>query len=400
MSSHYPEETEQQMQELYKRLSEKDRRLYAGIEALKLGYGGINYIALFFECSRDTIYREIKELGEDAVLPEERDRRAGGGRKPLLEKVADINEVFLDVLKEHTAGDPTDEKVKWTNFTVAQIMALLIKKGIKVSRNIVRKLLKNHGYVKRKALKKKAAGGHANRNAQFERIAELRKTYEDEGNPVVSVDTKKKELIGNLFRDGKIYTTETIEVFDHDFPTLAEGVAIPHTLYDLALNVAYVMIGTSRDTSEFPCDSIRHWWENYGKLNYPDATSILMLMDGGGSNSSRHYIFKQDLQALVDEIGIEIRIAHYPPYTSKWNPIEHRVFPHITRSLQGIILTHHQLVKELIEKTTTTTGLVVVASILNKVFETGRKVADGFKESMRILFDEQLGQWNYTAIPG
>ena len=238
-----------------------------------------------------------------------------------------------------------------------------------------------------------------NRNAQFERIAELRTLYEAKGNPVVSVDTKKKELIGNLFREGKIYTTETVEVFDPDFPSLAEGVAIPHAIYDIAHNEGYVIIGTSRDTSEFACDSIRYWWDNFGKAHYPNADSILMLMDGGGSNSSRHYIFKQDLQALADEIGIEIRIAHYPPHTSKWNPIEHRLFPHITRSLQGMVLTTHQLAKELIEKTTTKSGLKVFSSIFNRVYETGRKVAEGFKESMRIIFDDNLAPWNYVAVP-
>jgi len=238
-----------------------------------------------------------------------------------------------------------------------------------------------------------------NRNAQFERIAELRTLYDAKGNPVVSVDTKKKELIGNLFREGKIYTTETVEVFDHDFPSLAEGVAIPHAIYDIAHNEGYVIIGTSRDTSEFACDSIRYWWDNFGKAHYPNADSILMLMDGGGSNSSRHYIFKQDLQALADEIGIEIRIAHYPPHTSKWNPIEHRLFPHITRSLQGMVLTTHQLAKELIEKTTTKSGLKVFSSIFNRVYETGRKVAEGFKESMRIIFDDNLAPWNYVAVP-
>jgi len=206
-------------------------------------------------------------------------------------------------------------------------------------------------------------------------------------------------LIGNLFREGKIYTTETIEVLDHDFPSLAEGVAVPHAIYDIERNEAYVNIGTSRDTSEFACDSIRHWWNNFGKLHYSDASSILMLMDGGGSNSSRHYLFKQDIQAVADEIGIEIRIAHFPPYTSKWNPIEHRVFPHITRALQGVVLTTHQITKELIEKTTTKTGLKVFASIFNQIYETGRKVARGFKESMRIVFDEHLKLWNYVAIP-
>ncbi len=395
----YSQEIEAQMQELYNRLPEKNRRLYAGVEALKLPFGGITYIAELFDCSCDTIRRGIKELSEEDTLAQDRNRKAGGGRKSAIQKQPDINEVFLLVIKEHTAGDPMDETIKWTNLTCSEIGSLLAKKGFKVSRNVVRKLLKKNDYVKRKALKKKAAGGHVNRNAQFERITELRDLYKNNGSPVVSVDTKKKEHIGNLFREGKIYTTETIEVFDHDFPSLAEGVAVPHTIYDVERNEAYVSIGTSRDTSEFTCDSIRHWWYNYGILYYPLATSILMLMDGGGSNSSRHYIFKQDLQALAEEIGIEMRIAHYPPYTSKWNPVEHLVFPHITRSLQGVILKTHQLTKELIEKATTTSGLKVVACIFNKIYNTGRKVTEGFRESMRIVFDKHLGQWNYVAVP-
>ena len=399
MQPSYSLEIEKQMQEMYSRLSEKDKRLYAGVEALKFFYGGISYIAQLFACSRNTIVRGIVELDGEESIPRKRDRKVGGGRKQVIAKQADINDVFLSILKEHTAGDPMDEKVKWTNLTRGDIVTGLAKKGFKVSRNIVKKLFKKHGFVKRKPFKNLAAGSHVNRNAQFERIAELRTSYEAAGNPVVSVDTKKKELIGNLSREGKIYTTETIEVFDHDFPSLAEGVAIPHTVYDTVQNKAYVTIGTSRDTSEFACDSIRQWWNNHGRLLYPYAISILMLMDGGGSNSSRHYIFKQDLQALVDELGIDIRVAHYPPYTSKWNPIEHRVFPHITRKLQGMVLTSHQLTKELIEKATTKTGLTVVACILNKVYETKRKVMAGFKESMRILFDDILGQWNYVATP-
>lgn len=399
MLSPYNEQLEEQMRTVYDRLSEKDRRLYAAVETLKLPYGGISYIARVFGCSRDTIRRGIQELDMEEVLAADQDRKAGGGRKSALESIANIDEVFLEILKEHTAGDPMDEKVKWTNLSVKEIGKRLKEKGIEVSRNIVRKLLKKHDYRKRKALKKKATGQSKNRNEQFERIAELRKEYEEVGNPVVSVDTKKKESLGNLYREGTLYTRETIEVYDHDFPSLAEGVAIPHTIYDVVQNSAYVNIGTSKDTSEFACDSIRRWWNWRGRYDYPEATSILMLMDGGGSNSSRQYLFKQDLQRLADTIGIEIRVAHYPPYTSKWNPVEHRVFPHITRSLQGVVLKDHQTVKELVAKTTTETGLKVKATILDKVYETGRTVIEGFKESMRIVFDEYLGQWNYVASP-
>lgn len=175
--------------------------------------------------------------------------------------------------------------------------------------------------------------------------------------------------------------------------------AIPHGLYDLSRNTGYIQIGTSHDTSEFACDAIRHWWVEYGRHHYPTATSILLLCDGGGSNSSRHYLFKQDLQALVNELGIEIRIAHYPPYTSKYNPIEHRLFPHLTRACQGVIFESVELVKDLMERAKTQTGLSVVVNIVEQVYQTGRKVAENFKQTMEIAFDEYLPRWNYTAKP-
>jgi hypothetical protein len=180
---------------------------------------------------------------------------------------------------------------------------------------------------------------------------------------------------------------------------LADGVVIPHAIYDILRNEAIINIGTSRDTSEFSCDSIELWWEQSGKINYPNATSILMLMDGGGSNSSRHYIFKEDLQKLSDKIGVEIRIAHYPPYTSKWNPIEHRLFPHVTRAMQGVVFKNYKIVKQLIETTTTKNGLKVKANIIEKIYKVGRKVKEGFKKTMTIVFDSFLGEWNYTAKP-
>jgi len=227
----------------------------------------------------------------------------------------------------------------------------------------------------------------------------IRTEYLNNGHPIISMDSKKKELLGNLYRNGHCYSTGVIEVYDHDFPHLASGVAIPHTLYDLRNNSAFVSIGTSKDTSEFACDSIKHWWITVGCNLYPNATSILILADGGGSNSSRHFIFKEDLQKLVNEIGIEIRMAHYPPYTSKWNPVEHRVFPHITRALQGVILKSHDMIKKLIDKTSTETGLEVISKIFTKQYKTGRKYASDFKKNMRIIFDEYLGKWNYRAIP-
>lgn len=239
----------------------------------------------------------------------------------------------------------------------------------------------------------------AHRNEQFERIAELKDSYQAAGNPVISMDTKKKEHIGNFYRDGTLYTTAEVQTFDHDFPSFADGVIIPHAIYDLQLNHGFINIGTSRDTSEFACDSLRQWWRQKGQFDYPDATSILLLCDGGGSNNARYHIFKQELQALVDEIGVEIRIAHFPPYCSKYNPVEHRLFPHVTRACQGVIFTSRELVCQLIAKTQTRQGLSVTVNLIDRIYETGRRAAADFKDTMTIAFDDLLPQWNYTAVP-
>lgn len=192
---------------------------------------------------------------------------------------------------------------------------------------------------------------------------------------------------------------EAIAVFDHDWKSLATGVVIPHGLYDLKRNEGYLHLGNSHDTGEFACDAIRDWWNQHGRHHYPRATSILLLCDGGGSNSSRQYLFKQDLQRWVNDLNIEIRIAHYPPYTSKYNPIEHRLFPHLTRVGQGVIFENVEIVKDLMEKAKTQTGLSVFATIVDNVYQTGRKVTEAFKQTMEIVFDEYLPKWNYTAKP-
>ncbi len=226
-----------------------------------------------------------------------------------------------------------------------------------MSVTVVAQLLKKHNYRKRQAQKRIATGNHPQRNEQFKKIKQLKAQYQDAGHPVLSMDTKKKELLGLLYREGKLYTKDGgILVFDHDWRSLATGIAIPHALYDLSRNEGYIQIGTSHDTSEFACDSIRYWWNHYGRIHYPDLTHLLLLCDGGGSNDARHYLFKQDLQALATELGLEIRIAHYPPYTSKYNPIEHLLFPPVTRATQGVILTTIEQVRELMAKAKTKTG--------------------------------------------
>ena len=237
------------------------------------------------------------------------------------------------------------------------------------------------------------------RNDQFENIAQLKAAYVADGNPVISMDTKKKEYLGNFYREGKVYSQQALQTYDHDFTSFADGVIIPHAIYDLERNTGYLNLGLSKDTSEFACDSFRNWWYNQGRFDYPHATSILVLCDGGGSNDARQYLFKRDLQGLATEIGVEIRIAHYPPYLSKYNPIEHRLFPHVTRACRGAIFTSIEVVKRLMERTHTQQGLSVTVQIIDKIYATGRKVADSFKHNLPILFDDFLPQWNYRAVP-
>jgi hypothetical protein len=292
-----------------------------------------------------------------------------------------------------------DEKIKWTNLSYVNISKRFKELGLEVSEFIVKQLLENHGYAERKMQKMTTMKQVENRNEQFERIQELKSEYSNSENPIISVDVKKKEQIGNFYRDGKVYCLEAVEVYDHDFASFSEGVIIPHGVYDIKQNVGYITLGNSKDTSEFNCECIKDWWVNHGKALYPLATSVLVLADGGGSNSSRHYIFKEDLQKLANDIGVEIRMAHYPPYTSKYNPIEHRLFCHVTRACEGVVFNNIQIVKELVDETSTSTGLKVFSTIKDKIFNTARKVADGFKENMPIIFDDFLGQWNYRAIP-
>jgi len=397
----YAREMESAMKEFYESLNERDRRRYAGIEALKLGHGGRNYISGVLGCSRRTVSKGAREVsGLSTGEVNARIRQSGGGRKDYQTRWPDIDESFLAVLRDHTAGDPMDEGVRWTNLSWGEIVtALREDHGIEVSKWVVRRLLKKHNYRRRKAQKKRTMRQVDHRNDQFENIARLKAEYEATGNPIVSLDTKKKESLGNFYRDGHLYTLETLQTYDHDFKSFAEGVVIPHGIYDQRRNIGYIQLGTSHDTSEFACDSFRHWWDTYGRKHYPDATSILVLCDGGGSNSARHYIFKQDLQELADEIDVEIRIAHYPPYCSKYNPIEHRLFPHVTRACQGVVFTSVELVKELMENTHTKTGLRAFVHVIDKAYQTGQKVVADFKENMRIVFDEFMPQWNYRAIP-
>ena len=307
---------------------------------------------------------------------------------------------FRTVLEDHTAGDPMRLEVKWTNLSRRQIAKRMKDLGTVVCRDVVSQLLKKHGYRRRKALKKKTMGPrHPDRNAQFENIARLKKKYLKAALPVISIDTKKKELMGDFYRDGVIETEATIEVNDHDFGSMGSGTVIPHGIYDVGRNEGFVHLNTSHDTSELACDSIAAWWEDQGRAAYPRAKKLLVLCDGGGSNSASRYVFKEQLQKLATRLGLEVRVAHYPPYCSKYNPIEHRLFPHLTRACLGVIFRTLETVRYYMAKAETKTGLKTRARVLEKVYETGRKCAEGFKETMKIAFDELLPKWNYRAIP-
>jgi hypothetical protein len=260
-------------------------------------------------------------------------------------------------------------------------------------------VLHDQGIRQRSILKYLDMGSHEDRDAQFQNIARIKAEYFATPNPILSIDTKKRELLGTFYRDGKVYSKQSLLAYDHDFPSYAEGVVIPYGLYDLKRNFGYVNLGTSYDTSEFACDSVAWWWEQYGRQLYPDARSVCLLCDGGGSNSANKYLFKEDLQGLSDRLGLEIRVTHYPPYCSKYNPIERRMFCHVTRACQGVLFDSVATVKRLIEKTRTATGLGVIVGVLGKVYQRGRKYAEGFKDSMKILFDAVMPKWNYRVVP-
>jgi hypothetical protein len=289
--------------------------------------------------------------------------------------------------------------VRWTDLRPREIAQRITQAGIPVSRRLVRKLMGQHKFRLRQSQKKKSFKQDPDRNTQFERIGALKSDYLKMGQPVISVDTKKKELLGNFYRNGKLYTQKTIEVLDHDFPSYAEGKVVPHGIYDIYRNKAHINLGTSRDTTEFACDSLAHWWKMQGRCAYPHAQKLLILCDGGGSNPSQSSLFRQDLQALANQTGLEIRIAHYPAYCSKHNPIEHRVFCHVTRACEGVVFNSVATVQQLMEKTHTRTGLEVTVDVLDKVYETGRKAAEQLKSVLKIAWDTVLPKWNYTLSP-
>ncbi|MEW5837173.1 MAG: ISAzo13 family transposase [Pseudomonadota bacterium] len=303
------------------------------------------------------------------------------------------------VLEVRTAGDPDEEDALWTDLSPRQLAETVTERGTPVSPPVVRDWLEAHGLALRKIAKVLAGGTTPDRDAQFQRIAELKAQYLDAGNPVFSIDTKAKEHLGQLFRKGRVWTQGVFQAFDHDFPSWATGVLIPHGIYDLARNRGHLNLGLSHDTSAFACDSFRWYWKRIGQQCYPQATSILWLCDCGGSNSATQYLFKHDLQELANDLGVEIRVAHYPSYCSKFNPIERRLFPHVTRACQGVLFDTMATVVRLMRQASTRTGLRTTVNVIRRAYATGRKVAADFKATMAIRFDDLLPKWNYRAVP-
>ena len=305
--------------------------------------------------------------------------------------------VFTEVVEDYTAGKPQDDTIRWIGLKPREIQEKLAAKNFLCSLYIISQLLSNSGLRRRSYLKDASAKEVPFRNEQFEKITQLKESFLRAGLPVFSMDVKHKELIGNFFRDGKYYDFKHRKVNDHDFKSLAKGVVIPHGLYDIADNFGYLTLGTSKDTSQFCCDNIAYWWQNELQWKYPNADWLLLLCDGGGSNNSRHYIVKQDFYHLAQLLDINIIVAHYPPYCSKWNPIEHRLFCHVHRAWEGTVFHNIQIIKERAKLTHTKTGLGVKVTINDKKYLTKRQVKPKFKQNIKdyVNFDEDLPQWNY-----
>lgn len=310
-----------------------------------------------------------------------------------------LKSVFYEVVEPYIGGSPQDSDVVWTSLRPKEVQEKLEAKGFTVSYHIAAGLLSGAKLKKRSYLKSKTMGkSHPLRNDQFEKIANVKEFFFQQGYPVFSIDTKKKELIGNFHRSGHYYDNKPRAVNDHDFESFAEGKIVPHGIYDVSQNIGYITLGTSKDTSAFVCDNIADFWLQECQWIYPQQDWMLLLCDGGGSNNARHYIVKQDLCKLAKKIRMNLLVAHYPPYCSKYNPIEHRLFAHLHHAWDGCVLSNIQIAKELAENTSTKTGLSVKVNINQRDYQTKRPVCENFKSDIKniIDFDEHLPQWNYA----
>lgn len=299
------------------------------------------------------------------------------------------------MIDQHKAGSPTNPDLYWIHLKPRELAVLFLKQyGTVLSNGFIKRELRTLGYKYRKIRKNLATGHYAHRDAQFEVIFNLVLIMSLQS-PVLSIDCKKKEQLGTLYRDGKSYGQTAHQAYDHDYAHLGEGKVIPHGIFDLQKNIGFITIGNSSETAAFIVDNLRWWWFQFGIHHYPDARNLLLLCDAGGGNSYRHHAFKKELQAFAREIGISIIVAHYPPYASKWNPIEHRLFCHVHQAMSGLLLTSYELVQTLIEKTTTSQGLKVNVRIHLKEYATGLKTAKEEIDENRIQRHPTIPELSY-----
>jgi transposase len=398
-------EIQQRYQRLKDALDERAKRLFAASEAMAFGWGGIAAVSRATGMSPKTVHKGIQEsksleAGLGDLLSKGRQRRPGAGRKKAEDKDPTLLEDLKLLVESTTRGDP-ESALLWTARSQRNLVKALADKGHKVSTWVVSRLLKKLGYSLQGNKKRLEGAQHPDRNAQFEHINEMIRRQHNAGNPVISVDTKKKELVGNYKNGGQElrsnHDPELVRV--HDFRDKDVPKAVPYGVYDLAENEAWVSVGISHDTAQFSVATIRAWWEEMGSPLYPEADSLLITADGGGSNGYRLRLWKWELQALVNELGFPIRMCHFPPGTSKWNKIEHRLFSFITMNWRGKPLVTHQVIVQLIASTKTDKGLSVRARLDEGHYPKGRRISNQQMAQINLEPDKWHGEWNYTIHP-
>jgi hypothetical protein len=388
-------------------LDERMRRLVAAAESAAIGYGGVSVVARATGVSRRAITEGMKELSQQKVsrepLPSQsRIRRKGGGRKRTVDKDPTLSEDLDRLVDPATRGDP-ESPLRWTCKSVRMLAEELRREGHAVSYQTVAELLHKMDYSLQANQKKLEGSQHADRNQQFEYINRKAQRYLKQGEPVISVDTKKKELVGDFKNPGREWQPqgqpERVRVHDFEIRQPENGKVAPYGVYDLGRNAGWVSVGVDHDTAEFAVESIRRWWRWMGRRSYPQAKRLLITADSGGSNGARVRLWKWELQRLADETGLEIAVCHFPPGTSKWNKIEHRLFSYISQNWRGKPLISHQVIIDLIAATTTTTGLTVKSKIDTNTYEKGLKVSDQQMAELQLRREKFHGDWNYKLLP-
>jgi transposase len=382
-------------------LDEQGRRRFAAAEARAAGFGGVTAVARVTGIARSTIRRGIVELCEAVALPAGRVRRPGAGRKPLTENDASLLDDLRRLVEPTTRGDP-ERPLLWTAKSLRNLAACLGELGHRISHSSVRTLLRKLGYSLQANRKTREGSSHPDRDAQFCYINDQVTSALSAGEPVISVDTKKKELVGDFKNSGREWRPqgEPEDVLVHDFMIPELGRGVPYGVYDIGENSGWVSVGVDHDTASFAVNAIRRWWQLMGSARYPDATHLTITADGGGSNGAKLRLWKVELQKLADELNLAITVCHLPPGTSKWNRIEHRLFSFISQNWRGKPLVTHQVIVQLIAATTTKTGLKVRSEIDTNSYPAGIKVTDDELARVNLRRHEFHGEWNYTIHPG